>query len=92
MSNSWHLEHRRGVPKLFDLVQDADNGNVAGINAMRYDFEANARLIAAAPDLLEALTALREAMPRMNGDEMRRLATEADAAIAKAKGTVAVNG
>lgn len=50
---------------------------------------ANARLIAAAPDLLEALKALRdavEASKKMNGREYIDLGIQVNAAIAKAEG------
>ena len=49
---------------------------------------ANARLIAAAPELLEALKAMLLACPVKEGGETHRLA---EAAIAKAEGLVSTN-
>lgn len=48
--------------------------------------EANARLIAAAPDLLAALQAIVSNQDMADGEEPRRLIAEARAAIVKAKG------
>ena len=51
----------------------------------RLNCEANARLIAAAPDLLEACKQLYEYMPTLTALQ-RRIAAEAEQAIAKAEG------
>lgn len=50
--------------------------------------EANSRLIAAAPELLEVLTAAKAHMenPYPSGDDLSHILTRADAAIAKARG------
>ena len=48
--------------------------------------EANARLIAAAPQLLEALKALLDITPFSSTDKDCRIHREAEAAIAKAEG------
>lgn len=63
-------------------------GTIAMIDDTMTGWQANARLIAAAPDLLAALAPLVDAAPkdggmiRLDGDELAR----ARAAIAKAKG------
>lgn len=60
-----------------------------GIAALTYGArEADARLIAAAPDLLAALTALVWQMDRMDDlpDEIEQMLAEARAAITKATG------
>ena len=48
---------------------------------------ANARLIAAAPDLYEALCALRECIMETRGPDANNAVRAADAALAKARGT-----
>ncbi len=65
----------RGICAVDCTMDDAGNFVLTG------DDWANAHLIAAAPDLLEAL----EAMMQGNGDPIERV-TKAAAAIAKAKG------
>ncbi|WP_182422394.1 hypothetical protein [Aureimonas sp. ME7] len=50
--------------------------------------EADARLIAAAPDLLEALRELRGWMPPAGDDRIDASLRKADAAIAKAEGRI----
>lgn len=56
--------------------------------AVEIECKANARLIAAAPDLLEALNALREELSGVDQwwGKLREAADAADAAIAKAQG------
>jgi hypothetical protein len=75
-----------------DSIPDGDNGKVVAnaiclLIATNDDLEANARLIAAAPDLLEALQSARAMLVLMgvnlsDHEEGRKI----DAAISKAEG------
>lgn len=61
------------------------------LEAVKAEAEANARLIASAPDLLEALEAIVKRrvdcfIPELGGDELHDWTARATAAIAKAKG------
>jgi hypothetical protein len=68
------------------LVANAGgHSNNVHSEAVRLENEANARLIAAAPDLLEALKALRE-WHRTEYQSDPKTDAKADAAIAKAEG------
>ncbi len=88
----WHFDRR---PDSSVEIQDTNAIPVA-VMTRRFQRNANARLIAAAPDLLEALeevTALayRLAMasPTLN-PEVDRIIPNAQSAIARAKGNAAV--
>lgn len=81
----WHIEDGRTVW--------AGDNLVAGVGRIGTPVEANARLIAAAPDLLVALDALlegsAEALAFLDRDTVEHLVpllNSAEAAIAKAKG------
>ena len=70
------------------LVREHENAPDAAVRL------ANARLIAAAPDLLEALNALHEAflgvvinVPKARKEQFRLAVEKASAALAKAEGT-----
>ena len=64
-----------------------DAGDIAGIHhATRGEDEANARLIAAAPDMLAALQRIAE-YPRQRNDELSIAGARAIAAAAIAKAT-----
>jgi hypothetical protein len=60
--------------------------NICTVNTDRVQQEANARLIAAAPDLLAALERFAHAMEQRSYPELQGVASDAFAAIAKAKG------
>jgi hypothetical protein len=73
------------------LVRAAAGEVVAWLDLDTEESEANGNLIAAAPELLEVLEALTaEAAhyiePGPNGDFLRRLVLDGEAAVAKAKG------
>lgn len=80
-----------GVTKDY-IVGPVDSYNdiltVAIIKNVNEESEANARLIAAAPELLEVLEAAKAHMedPYPAGDDLSHILTRADAAIAKARG------
>ena len=86
----WRIERQNPSPTTGEwMVSGAKPGYLAEVrDCGSGDEQANARLIAAAPDLLEALTAL-VGLARMRaaplGDYVSALAV-ADAAIAKATG------
>ncbi len=73
----WEVDH--------DAIYCAESGDIiAEIDFARDEYSANARLIAASPDLLEAL---EEARKRLNGAGMLGGPDDpVNAAIAKAKG------
>ena len=90
----WTVDVENGIPGIFadDGVVVCYTGEVAGIGKhfQRDNCEADARLIAAAPDLLEALSHLVDVMTvelsgNRRSDAHTRIA-KARAAIAKAKG------
>ena len=89
----WHIYRRRpddiyrGPAGTFFVV-DADQSNVADvvINGDRSTTKSNARLIAAAPDLLAALKALLAYEDETEGGFMTGDIIKARAAIAKAEG------
>ena len=77
----WHVESG-------DEVRAADGWEVAyiyGASRQRVDWEANARLIAAAPELLEALEAITANASWADWRDLDQI-LNARAAIAKAKG------
>lgn len=68
-------------------VGTSDGWAVASVNTLRHEYDANVRLITAAPDLLEACkvaSALLKGAPRSLGYDFD--AKQLDAAIAKAEG------
>ncbi len=81
-----------GAPGYEQAIFGDDGSKVAVCEQWHPDLEAeseaNAALIASAPDLLEALEALRGDLLRYPNDDARRemIIDAADAAIAKAKG------
>ena len=85
----WTVDPR----KKLRVVAENDNtvASTGCTNSLRDQWEANARLIAAAPDLLEALRKLTM-MARTSGgtsgpdDDLMRACEAAEAAIAKATG------
>ena len=74
------------------IVSKADHKAIAGIAGTNPNRDANARLIAAAPDLLTVATAITRRLPLLvDVDDPRNagfaaLVEQASAAIAKAKG------
>lgn len=76
-----------GKPRGAQFVEEA-LGEVWGLNLTPDEFRANARLIAAAPDLLEALQALSEAVGPLDmrtvSEYLFRATNKARAAIKKA--------
>ena len=70
------------------LISDSNGVHIATACDTRYEnAEANARLIAAAPDLLEALKGINKRLHNMMGDiELRQMERIAQQAIAKAEG------
>ena len=76
-------------PETFkNKIFGADNYNVLGPNRLSSEVEANARLIAAAPDLLEALEELisYRAVEQLREYGNYPVFAKVDAAIAKARG------
>ncbi len=70
------VAHRAGRPSTIALIE----------SGKREEDVANARLIAAAPDLLIALKRLSVAMSEINPNDYTPELQDADAAIAKAEG------
>ncbi len=82
-------------------IVDGDDHGFSSVKSMGGTSEANAALIAAAPDMLEALNYCVNMIGaydrnfrlclgnggQVDGDDLRKAAENADAAIAKAKGT-----
>lgn len=91
----WHICEVTG--KGLQLIRDANGYCVAeavkpaNSGPAYIDHIANAHLIAAAPEMLGALTALAWQLDRMDNlpQEMENMVIEAKAAIAKARGEVA---
>ena len=91
----WHICEVTG--RGLQLIRDANGYCVAeavkpaNSGAAYIDHIANAHLIAAAPDMLGALTALAWQLDRMDDlpQEIESMVIEAKAAIAKARGEVA---
>ena len=83
----WSVEKSNLGPEIWN-----QNTRVARVNinheyhADMVDDQANARLIAAAPELLEALEAILEAMPAQMSLDGEQLRSDAIAAIRKATG------
>ena len=88
----WHICQTTG--RGLKLIRDANGYCVAeavkpaNSGAAYIDADANAPLIAAAPDMLAALTALAWQLDRMDDlpQELEMMISETKAAIAKAKG------
>lgn len=87
----WRIElGRYGVPRAIRGPESAEFRNIINWNGLsspsRPESVANARLIAAAPDLLEALEMLADPMRTPTDGDPSVLREFARAAIAKAKG------
>lgn len=92
----WFAKIHKGKQKWFVLIDSKEAENayacIAELDGYGHleEMEATARLIAAAPALLEAAQAIREALPFVKGCDLpRQMATALDkihAAIAKAEG------
>ena len=95
LASEWEPTHPHNCYCTWTEVQDS-NGHALALVFAESDTperDANARLIAAAPELLEALAGLRASIGRMPADmsrpgwgEIVAALFEADDAIAKAKG------
>lgn len=83
----WRIERQNPSPTTGEwMIAGSAPGYLAEIrDCGSGDPSANARLIAAAPDLLEALEAIRR-YPKIREYVGSELADKADAAIAKARG------
>ncbi len=84
----WKAQRRKGVERRWDVVSTCETEwcIADGVPHTGCD-EANARLIAAAPELLEALMGLRLYVdPMMGGEEVDNAIRAANAALAKAEG------
>jgi hypothetical protein len=84
----WGLTRMNGEPA---VGADTEDGGLVAVTVEGSDSarEANARLIAAAPDLLAALQTIRNAAAMGidgRGDWHRTILLEADTALAKARG------
>lgn len=80
----WRRSHESIDPE-WDIVIAQHGVIVANVNACGQR-EANARLIAAAPELLEALEVCADALNPENCYDIPKAADKARAAIAKARG------
>jgi len=89
----WHVTGKRDINgKHLHIGCKGSMMALASLNAVHIDTEANARLIAAAPDLLaelSALLAMCERQDDFNDDGDGGMFERARAAIAKAKGETA---
>lgn len=83
----WRIEDKERIlsdcPEFRIMCSD---GYIAGVDSTRAENAANARLIAAAPELLEALEAIIASADAGNAAILNRLLDQARAAIAKARG------
>lgn len=93
--NKWYIDGSISMGNLDVFATDKELGDyrVCMIDCddetvSEQDLAANARLIAAAPDMLAALEVLVWQLDRTDGlvEELESMVTEAKAAIAKAKG------
>jgi hypothetical protein len=86
----WKAQPREGIEGQWEVVSTCETEWLIAAAAPHIDGdpdEANARLIAAAPELLEALLGLRLYVdPMMGGEEVDNAIRAANAAIAKATG------
>ena len=80
----WEVQYNT-VIECWDIGK-AGEERLAGLLASVLSSNADARLIAAAPELLEALKNLYTATPDNEGGELGRACMKARAAIAKAEG------
>ena len=87
----WRIDACPDFSQLCELILREDGKKIASVNSIWTgvgEQQANARLIAAAPELLEALDNLAEHIDSKSGDFAMRahFLKEAFAAIAKARG------
>ena len=88
MTNTTHTQGpwvAKDHTKRFELL-DSDGFPILRINGGMIPTDANARLIAAAPELLEALEALTSLVQGNGNDHITRACNDATKAINKAKG------
>lgn len=83
----WRSEYVRDVPEGYAAaIVAVDDGVVAVVPASWFSTEANAQLIAAAPDLFDACRQLISSVDKFDGTECVNAILSARAAIAKAEG------
>ena len=76
-----------------NVIEDAAGNEIARVSYERSGYvQANARLIAAAPDLLEALRALTNAERDYASDPCLATRVQMDAALASARAAIAKGG
>ncbi len=88
----WQLHAEQGVPFVFSSTPRIDNGHRSDLIALPYSCAggtqaANARLIACAPCMLDALEAITQAAELHGDGAFRAQFNQARSVIARARGT-----
>ena len=84
----WHIQNKGDIysPSARCEIVSSDDKTIARVKGLTAEAEANARLIAAAPDLLAAAESYIIVLKHLNTEQTREALMQMEALVRKAKG------